>query len=156
VTRKKTIVDGRPARHDDIVAALLNNPWGLGVASTEVPAGRGFIDVAIDYPTDECPGGDVDGLRCGGYRHTRTIIEVKSQLELWSAGDVIRQMSGYLAASLKRGYHGLSCKSGNRVTCIVVADRDFTRAELTLFKNKHISCFRVDGSDPLIFTAVPT
>lgn len=103
MAQKKTIADARPSRHDDLVAELLGNVphvinqcgWDREerpLVVVERPCGKGFIDLCITWKLGICghqPAVGWDAVARG------IIVEVKSELEQWSAGDVIRQLKGY-------------------------------------------------------------
>jgi hypothetical protein len=101
MTRRKNIEEARPGRHDDLVAELLKNSnavvqaagWasapGKPLIVVERPCGKGHIDICMSWKCRLCAEHD----KAIGFRGI--IVEVKSELEQWSAGDVIRQLKGY-------------------------------------------------------------
>jgi len=92
--------DNRPAGHDELVALCLDNAesiskqcgWpkepfsGPGKVIIEHPAKGGFIDLLFQW---EVRRGRMYGADCG------LILEVKSEREIWTAGDVLRQLKRY-------------------------------------------------------------
>lgn len=120
MARKKSIEDPRPSRHDDLVAELLRDIPGVVARSgsifhtdgdcrleTEVekPCGKGFIDLCVlgyVWRKGHAPADLRDPWNSGGSTtnllRRGLIVEVKSELERWSAGDVIRQLKGYRTA----------------------------------------------------------
>lgn len=106
----------RPARHDDLVAIVLSqaehlwpeytgrfgdSPLPVGAWAQPENSGRARPEVIVERP---CGAGYIDlwiGLvkfcDCGSQHPGGLIVEVKSELEQWSAGDVLRQLKRYMA-----------------------------------------------------------
>jgi hypothetical protein len=105
VAKKKT--DGRDSNHDELVSVLLNRRLdvlracgmanfgrdGRRLASIEWPIGKGFVDFAVRWERTVVVGrsSSEDTKR----QATAIFVEVKSEREHWSAGDVIRQQKNH-------------------------------------------------------------
>jgi hypothetical protein len=174
MTRKKVINDSRPSRHDELVAELLANldevraqcgwsqrsdRWakltfvGTNSPSVEVEqkCGRGHLDLCISWNLLLCEAG------CQSRRSSRSrcgiLVEVKSELETWSAGDVIRQLKGY-RENFGAGYgcFDLRCK-WMRSSMAIFSGRELSGAETTLFKHEHVLIIRPTWR-PVVATSV--
>lgn len=129
-------------RHDVLVAALVAQPeyllsWVRFIFQADVQevkteieyrilvhrggreTGRstGWADILISCKTE---------LECCGL-----LIEVKSQLEQWTAGDVIRQLKGYAETLRVHPFYP-------KVACAFYCDRSLTEAEDQLFAHEGI------------------
>lgn len=155
MAKKKSIEDPRPARHDDLVAELLElqselihrtpqSDWSLKHPGprpvVEQKCGRGFIDLFLGWHL-ECCGEPQFKTRCGKLIRRGIIVEVKSRLEVWSAGDVIRQLKNYhqeIDGTCGTHYHRENPVS----TLVLYCDREVTKAEQSLLEHERVLVFR--------------
>ena len=168
--RKKHIFDARPSRHDDLVAELIANldqvkaqcGWAQdgprkGIPGLHVPpsvvveqkCGRGYLDLCISWKVAICNKDCELYVRRYPYalRRRGIIVEVKSELETWSAGDVIRQLKGY-----QENFDGeqRTCLNNfcnlltpeKRSTMALFSGRSLSAAEVMLLKHEHVSIIK--------------
>ncbi len=151
MAQKKTITDGRPSRHDDLVAELLGNvpqvvnqcDWDReneSLVVVERPCGKGFIDLCITWKLGRCGHSPATGW----LTITRGIIvEVKSELEQWSAGDVIRQLKGYQKSldecmSIDCNACRIEPLKPRRSSMAMFSGRELSVSERLLFQHEHV------------------
>lgn len=125
----------RSSRHDEMCAAVLESKdrifpkfTGEVRASVEYPAGPGYVDVfaCTDAPPNE---------------REFAIVEVKTNDEQASAGDIIRQMKWYLQ-QLRRDRNGLDRAARTRLI-LVVDQGGISSVMLSLILNEGIEVLPV-------------
>lgn len=149
--RKKTVDEARTTKHDELVAHLLSRKdelidlakKGRDVRSLrahveiEQPCGNGWIDLCVTV-REICS--------CRGAIDRALIIEVKTESEHWSAGDVIRQLKRYQksfdynAGLRSHGEGNCSCHETD-ASCSEIAfycDRQLTEQEKKLFEHEDV------------------
>lgn len=101
--------DNRPAGHDELVATCLAQMRGIVTqlqgpdqrdpdeVIVEAPCKSGFADLLMTWYSPNLSEEVKDAMELGVLDRPRYgfIIEVKSEREVWSAGDVIRQLKRY-------------------------------------------------------------
>lgn len=141
--RRGKVTDKKPKhpKHDELVARILSQPDVLHRYAVQLlgqhEQGRTTVEAEIFLKTFK-HGVTRRGRRVGWvdvlYEALRSdgvaalIVEVKSEHEAWSAGDVIRQLKRY-ADALRFEAH---------VVCAFHCDRVLTDAEAMLFAHEHV------------------
>lgn len=170
---RKAKPEERDANHDELVAILLNrklevlqlcgrrglNPeGGRRVATVEWPIGKGFVDFAIRWERK------VEDHTTGYPLHEATaiLVEVKSELERWSAGDVIRQQKRHRKSFLERWKPNrysdsrlLSSDSGNWIWPVLAffCPRELTQQEFALFAHENFVVLPHEWAKPTLRSA---